>query len=168
MKVDISDLTRVDGASLSLDFQEPPVDGEPLVEGFTVDQPVGFNGTLTNINGILELDGRLKTGYSVKCYRCLEELTGRIDIKVKESFLQGSAGDDSDSYTYEGSLLDLDKVFKDQIILHLPMKLVCSEVCKGLCPRCGTNLNEEGCQCGDEPVNPRMEALRDFFKNQDD
>lgn len=165
MKVDIADITRVNGASMKLEFEEAPPVKEP-VEGYVLDERVGFEGTLTNINGMLELVGRLKTGYTTVCYRCLKTIEGQLDIRLRESFVNEKQGaDEIDAYTFEGKLLDTDKVFADNIVLNLPMKQICDAECKGLCQKCGINLNEAACSCSEDSTNPQLEALNKFFDN---
>lgn len=165
MKVDISDIIRINGASLKLEFEEIPINGRELAEGYIIDCPVGFTGALTNMGGgILELDGRLKASYKTACYRCLKEIGGHIDIKINDCFANGTkTAEEMDAYCFEGKLIDLDKVLEDNIILNLPMKEVCSAQCRGLCQICGTNLNEAPCSCRVDSVNPQMEALDNFF-----
>lgn len=166
MKVDITDITRVNGASMKVEFKEASPAGEP-VEGYVLNAPVSFSGTLTNINGILELDGRLTTSYHTVCYRCLKAIDRQLDMRVRESFVNGKQGaEDIDAYALEGKLLDTDKAFEDNIVLNLPMKQVCNEDCKGLCQKCGANLNETSCKCSENSINPQMEALSKFFSNQ--
>lgn len=165
MKVDIADITRVNGASIKLEFVEAAPLSEP-VEGYIIDTPVSFNGTLTNINGMLQLDGRLATSYRTICYRCLKTIEGQLDIGIRESFVNGKQGaDEIDAYMFEGKFLDTGKVFEDNIVLNLPMKQVCNEDCRGLCQNCGANLNEESCSCSKDSMNPQMEALNKFFEN---
>lgn len=165
MKVDITDILRVNGSSVRLDFEERTPESEP-VEGYTIDGPSSFDGTLTNINGMLQLDGRLKIAYRTACYRCLKPIEGRLDIRIRETFVNdGQKAGEIDAYVFEGKLLDTDKAFEDNIILNLPMKQVCTGDCKGLCPKCGVNLNEASCNCGEDFINPQMEALNKFFNN---
>lgn len=165
MKVDISDITRVNGASLELGFEEP-VPEEELVEGISLNMPVGFKGTLTNINGMIVLEGRLNTGYLASCYRCLKPVGGKIDIRISENFVNGEqSADEIDAYAFEGRFLNTDKAFNDNIILNLPMKQICEADCKGLCQKCGINLNEASCNCSENSINPQMEILNKFFDN---
>ncbi|NJD04479.1 MAG: DUF177 domain-containing protein [Ruminiclostridium sp.] len=167
MKVDISDITRVNGASLDLSLHEDRTVGVQLLEGYTLSEPVRFSGNLTNMNGILKLDGRLKTGYKVMCYRCLGEIERQLDITMLESIVNGKSDiDEPDAYTYTGDYLELDKIIEDNIILNLPMKQVCTQECKGLCQKCGANLNEGSCSCKEDSVNPHMESLKKFFSKK--
>jgi uncharacterized protein len=165
MKVDITDITRVNGASTRVEFEEAAPVGEP-VAGYVLNTPVSFEGTLTNVNGILELDGRLKVGYRTECYRCLKAVEGQLDIRVRESFVNGKQdAEEIDAYAFEGKLLDMGKAIEDNIVLNLPMKQVCAEDCRGLCRSCGADLNETTCGCGEDPINPQMEVLSKFFNN---
>jgi uncharacterized protein len=163
MKVDLSNIIRVNGASLKVEFEEALAEGRVLVEGYILDGPVSFSGILTNMNGVLELDGQLKAGYKGICYRCIKEVYGQIDVKINENFVNLQKTDETDAYTYEGKELELDKVLEDNVILNLPMKVVCTQGCKGLCQTCGANLNEESCDCRKDYTNPRMEVLNKFF-----
>jgi Predicted metal-binding, possibly nucleic acid-binding protein len=166
MKVDISEITKANGASLDLNFDEILGNGGLLLEGCKINKPVSFSGSLTNMNGILELDGRLKTGYNVKCYRCLKDMDRQLDIKIRESIINSKAdSNDPDAYTYNGNLLELDKILEDNMVLNLPMKHLCTQECKGLCKFCGADLNNEPCNCKEDSTNPQMESLRNFFNN---
>lgn len=60
--------------------------------------------------------------------------------------------------------IDLFEALTDDIVVQLPIQLVCSEACLGLCPHCGINLNQEECSCSQEKIDPRLEGLKNFFK----
>ena len=64
-----------------------------------------------------------------------------------------------------GYNLDVDALIYDEILMDFPMKPLCSEDCKGLCKVCGTNLNENTCDCDTTVLDPRMSVIRDIFKN---
>ena len=85
---------------------------------------------------------------------------------MKENFVNDSKyAEEIDAYVCESKLLDTEKVFLDNIILNLPMKQVCSRDCKGLCPKCGINLNKEACNCRDDLIDSRLTKLGEFFNN---
>jgi uncharacterized protein len=63
----------------------------------------------------------------------------------------------------ESSVLDLAPILEEEITLNLPLQVICSESCKGLCPKCGADLNKETCTCSDERIDPRLEALKNLF-----
>jgi len=73
--------------------------------------------------------------------------------------------EDLDKEFYDGEVIDLDAIIQHQIILAIPFYPLCREDCKGLCPHCGINKNQETCQCSDkEFIDPRLSGLKDFFK----
>lgn len=164
MKLDISSITKANGASTEINFLDA-ITCDRLPEDFKLIWPLSFKGRLTNVNGILELDGILEVDYSTKCNRCLSNLQGHLKLNVSESFLRATPDEGSDAYTYEGNSLELDSVFEDNILLNIPMRQLCSENCKGLCPKCGKNLNESECGCKDEYINPQMEILKNLLNN---
>ncbi|MCX7711902.1 MAG: DUF177 domain-containing protein [Clostridia bacterium] len=163
MKVDISHISKVDGASLELEISENLEGLESSVEGFEFEDPVDFKGTLVNIGGILKLDGHLDVAYTSKCSRCLKDLKSEMSVTIRESFVNGEKLADEDSYTYEGNYVSIDKALKDNIVLNLPVRQLCTEECKGLCKICGGDLNAKDCDCKEETMNPQMEVLKNFF-----
>jgi uncharacterized protein len=165
MKIDISDILRVNGASMKLDISEEPAEKEP-VAGFMLNGDLSFSGMLTNYNGIITLEGYLKASYIGECYRCLCMTGKTLEIKIKEDFAAGTDEEQADVYCFDKKVLDIGKAFYDNIVLSLPMKHLCLERCRGLCGRCGANLNEGQCGCGGEKeVDPRMEGLSKYFEH---
>ena len=61
---------------------------------------------------------------------------------------------------YAGEIIDLVPLITEQIILQVPMKALCGETCRGLCPRCGVNLNLASCNCRNEDIDPRLAVLK--------
>jgi uncharacterized protein len=68
---------------------------------------------------------------------------------------------------YKDETIDLGEVMRDEFYLALPMKPLCKDDCKGLCPVCGVNRNRETCACKADWVDPRLEALKALLKNKD-
>lgn len=165
MKIDISNITKIDGASLTIDINEKLEDLNSVEEGFVFDNPVSFIGQIVNVNGVMKLNGHLNTEYKVICYRCLKEITKIVSVDIKESFINVDKNEDSEAYTYEGNSVIIDKVLKDYIILNLPMKQLCNMDCKGLCTKCGIDFNISTCNCKEQNNAPQFEALKDYFKH---
>jgi len=166
MKVDISEISKFNGAELVLEYNEVLENSDRLAEGFIIHKPISFKGVLTNVDGILLLKGKLAFDYVTGCFRCLKDVEEHVEIRISENYVNdGGQAEELDAYTYEGNLLDLDKAIEDNIILNLPMKKLCSQDCKGLCEKCGTNLNDKQCNCSEDSINPQMEKLRDYLKD---
>jgi uncharacterized protein len=118
-------------------------------------------------------DIRLQAVYSgefeIACARCLEPvrrtLSGKFDLLYRPLGADAgpseraiSAADTEIGY-YQGSGLMLEDVLREQVLLSLPARTLCREDCKGLCPRCGRDLNSESCACDQAPADPRWSAL---------
>ncbi len=101
----------------------------------------------------------------IPCSRCLEEIPYPVSIKVMEEIDFGHMEEEEEFPYLEDKVLDLDMLIFDEIVPKLPTRVLCREDCKGLCPVCGTNLNEKECGCDRKVADPRMAAIQDIFKN---
>ena len=98
------------------------------------------------------------------CSRCLERVKVPIQFNINEMFYpSGSVENEKEAETFCDDEMDLTDVIQRSILENLPMKVVCKEECKGLCPKCGKNLNEGDCDCNDTEFDPRLECLRTLF-----
>lgn len=117
----------------------------------------------------LEVEGKAKLALIIPCDRCLDPV--RVDlnfdiirtIDLSETEEEGIEGLEEQPYV-NGYNLDVDQLVCHELILNLPMKVLCSEDCKGICNRCGTNLNRETCDCDIRSADPRMAVIQDIFK----
>lgn len=119
----------------------------------------------------IRLKGHIEAGLEMQCARCLDPVPETIDRHFELLYrpLGADAGRDELSVTdaeaeigyYQGQGLELDDVLREQILLALPLKATCRPDCKGLCPQCGKNLNQEQCSCSREREDPRWAALKD-------
>jgi uncharacterized protein len=133
----------------------------PVMLTFDVDrQDTGRYRLRGHVNGELELT----------CGRCLEPFTmpvaGSFDLRYVPRVVEGGGSerevgeDDLTTAFYADDQIDLSELINEQFHLALPMKPLCAEDCKGLCPHCGTNLNSERCSCDNKWEDPRLAALR--------
>jgi DUF177 domain-containing protein len=121
----------------------------------------------------VRLTGRLAATLEVPCGRCLEPFKVPVDAALDLMFLPAgtNAGDDDQINDddlgvsfYEGEIIDLGELMREQFYLAVPMKPLCRDECKGLCPICGINRNREVCSCQTDWVDPRLEPLRKLRK----
>jgi uncharacterized protein len=120
----------------------------------------------------IRLRGRLAAGLELQCARCLDPV--KQDVKREFELLYRplgvDAGRDEISVTdaeaeigyYQGEGILLEDVLREQVLLALPLKMVCRDDCKGLCPQCGKNLNQEQCSCAAPVEDPRWDALKEI------
>jgi uncharacterized protein len=129
---------------------------------------------VTRIKETVYIEGSVTASAEAPCCRCLEMARLPIGSSFKYTFaplpaepqeeLELSA-DDLELAYYEEDTIDLDRVIFEQIMLQMPIKPLCRETCKGLCPRCGLNLNLAGCHCEPETFNERLAVLEKFKVN---
>ena len=151
--------------SFELAFSTEKLDREPLLEV----SPVLFEGEISRIEKGFALEGRLSYQGRLECSRCLAGypfetredftllLTKRITAAGGEISLQG---DELDEYFYDDPVVPVAPIVEERIQMAVPMKPLCREDCRGLCPRCGEDLNVTECGCAAEEADPRWEALR--------
>jgi uncharacterized protein len=120
----------------------------------------------------IRLNGDLAASFELACARCLEplvqELTRSFDLLYRP--LGADAGRAELSVTtaeaeisyYEGDGVLLEDALREQVLLAVPVKAICREDCKGLCPHCGANLNAEPCSCAEPMEDPRWSALKEI------
>jgi uncharacterized protein len=120
----------------------------------------------------IRLQGSYSGEFEVPCARCLEPvrhaLKGQFDLLFRPLGADQGASERSISTSeteigyYQHSGLLLEDVLREQVFLSLPARTLCREDCKGLCPRCGRDLNSEPCACDTAPADPRWSALSDL------
>ncbi|HEX8817225.1 MAG TPA: DUF177 domain-containing protein [Terriglobales bacterium] len=120
----------------------------------------------------IRLAGALATSLELPCARCLEPVAQKVDRKFDLLYrpLGSDAGKEELSVTgaeaevgyYQGNGLSLEDVLREQVLLALPLKAICREDCKGLCPHCGKNLNVENCSCQEPADDPRWLQLKEI------
>lgn len=120
----------------------------------------------------IRLKGKLETSLEVACARCLEPVVLRVDRSFDLLYrpLGTDSGHEELSVTdaeaeigyYQGEGLLLEDTLREQVLLSVPLKALCREDCRGLCPHCGKNLNESECSCTDQLEDPRWAALKEI------
>lgn len=120
----------------------------------------------------IRIIGDFSVRVKLACARCLEPIAAEVAKKFELLYRpQGSdAGREELSVTaaeaevgyYQGEGLLLEDVLREQVLLALPLKAICREDCRGLCPHCGKNLNVESCTCAEPVEDPRWSALKDL------
>ena len=116
----------------------------------------------------LLITGTCKMVIEIPCDRCLEMVDVTFDLNfTKNVDLNDDVQvDELDEKNYiDGYNLDVDKLLYNEMLIGWPMKILCSEDCKGICNTCGQNLNKGTCNCEDTSLDPRMSVIRDVFKN---
>ena len=123
-------------------------------------------------DGKLKVNGTCEFVLEIPCDRCLKAVPVKFDLDFEREVVgrtseaDADKADELDENNYiDGYHLDVDRLLYNEILVGWPMKVLCSESCKGICNVCGQNLNEGACSCEDTRLDPRMSVIRDVFKN---
>ncbi|HPU97256.1 MAG TPA: DUF177 domain-containing protein [Candidatus Hydrogenedentes bacterium] len=152
-------LVSIDDAGLEIAAKIPVSVLHPEVSIRPPMREVLLDGRLDKVNGDVFFRGRISGTYVRPCDRCLTETCERLDIQVTWIFSntcpEQDTGEEPDDrlYSIEGDdSVDLVQPIWDEIALGEPRRMLCSPDCRGLCPRCGENLNLVNCNC-DQKTN---------------
>ena len=168
MKLNI-DQIRDDG--LELVYQEPATHFDYLKEndsGVSISTPVHVTLFARKSSEGVTIKGMLEGTVTLACSRCLKTFTEKIDHSFYYNCLSEReivnevelSLEDVDTCYFSGAEIDVTALIYEQAALAVPMKPICKEDCKGLCPKCGADLNEGNCKCPREIINRRFEALK--------
>jgi uncharacterized protein len=139
-------------------------------EAFRVAAPVTLGFDIYKDKDQFRLIGSVQTTLELPCSRCLEAfrwpVEASFDLRYQPHARNTGEGereieeDDLTTAFYEDETIDLGQLMREQFYLVLPMKPLCGDDCKGLCPTCGTNWNKGTCNCSNQWEDPRLAALK--------
>ncbi len=164
MLLGLSKIIDCPGASVSFSTS---VDLSDLRYGtsYPVSEPVLASGTVRNTAGVLVMTGKVTTTIHGICDRCASDFDRDIEIPVNVVLVTELADEENEDewvFPLEGDSADLDDIVRTVFVLNMDSKLLCKPDCKGICCRCGKNLNEGPCNCQKE-LDPRFAALQQLL-----
>jgi uncharacterized protein len=143
---------------------------EPLVADVDCRVPTGAEAvadlTLEAFDGGVAVTGTVSTTWEGECRRCLTAVDGEVSSAVRELFRRGG-GEEEGTYRMGEDHLNLREMVLDSLFAALPLLPLCRPDCRGICPRCGTDLNIEQCACEEVEVDPRWSALNVLRSGED-
>lgn len=164
MLLDLESVFNTEGLVKSFDF-ELDLSQEELygVKPFT--KPVTVSGEVGNHTGVVELNAVAKPVLELNCDRCAKPITVPLQIEIFHTLVTHLNDESNDELLLVNELrFDVGALITEDIFLELPSKFLCSEGCKGVCPKCGKDLNTDSCSC-EKDVDPRLEALKQLLDN---
>jgi uncharacterized protein len=162
--------------------------GAPFVARYTPDE-LPLEDELTRLVSEVKLEGRaskwreqvrlrgiIDASVEVRCDRCVAPVVIPVNAEFDATYVPAEVlttdaeatelqEDDLTFATYEGDVLELEELAREQLLLALPARHLCREDCKGLCPTCGEDLNAEACHCEQREIDPRWAALAALKKD---
>jgi uncharacterized protein len=164
------ELSKIQSPRERLDYTWPASALATADDEFDVVQPIRLQLEVQKTGNTFRLVGRVTTTLELPCSRCVEPYRVPVDTSFDSMYLPETenagegerevAREDLDTSFYRNETIDLGEVLREQFYLALPMKPLCSDECRGLCPHCGTNLNRGACACRAEWEDPRLAALK--------
>lgn len=170
MQINVSELFTSEGKvkTYTLDIEMKQFQAPDGAYELTESKPVKIK--ITNVGDrTLVLEGEAELSLMIPCGRCLEPVKNKFHLSIERTLdmsrTEAERIEDLDEQPYlEGYNLDVDQLVRDELLPNLPMKVLCDEACKGICNRCGANLNHGSCQCDRTSLDPRMSVIQDIFK----
>lgn len=174
-------IEQIKDKGLYLEFEEKPVTF-PVLEEIIRNREFEFLGPLNvnirafRIRELFEIEGRFQTRVRLMCSRCLKnfehELTSRFTLTYTRA-LPGLPEETTEKEVelraeeiglmyFKGEEIDLREGVQEQIVMTLPLKPLCDPKCRGLCPKCGADLNQADCGCRQEPVASEFSILKNL------
>lgn len=165
MRLDLRDIIHVPDAKKTFQFQLD-LSREELYGARPVVHPVRAEGSVTNHAGALVLEGTASSLLELTCDRCGKPFSREKTVVLDNLVAQELEDEENDDILLlDGTELDLDETVTTAFILAMDTKNLCSDDCKGLCAKCGADLNLGPCGCGPD-VDPRLAALAQLLDKE--
>ena len=164
MKVDLKELQA--GIVSHIDFDYTiDLSKEEVNFEFPFQKPVRIFGSISDMAGVLNLSAEICTQASGHCARCGKAIDYVKNVFADFVLVQEDDGtaDEGDGVFVVGDQVDLDEILVAELILNMDMVVLCDENCKGLCYKCGANLNDEECNCDRTNKNMPFADLAKLF-----
>ena len=163
MILDLKKLFITENYTLPIEYSVNLSDVEYMGE-YPLKKPVTVTGKVTNRAGLVTLSISMVYVFSAPCDRCGLPTEISHEVTLEKSLAPEIAGiDNDDIILVEDLKLDLDELVYTEVVVSFPMKHLCREDCKGICPSCGKNLNDGKCGCETKQTDPRLQALADLL-----
>lgn len=169
MQINLLELILSEGKVMTVEAQYEPNWFRTKAGSYKIVEKPSFLMKFTNLGEKkIQLETEFSMALQMRCDRCLEPVIQKIDIEFSREFDMGQTEEQRVEALDEISFISGNNFYVDdfvygEILMNLPMKVLCKEDCKGICNRCGANLNRETCDCDTAELDPRMARIRDIF-----
>lgn len=166
----IVDVISLRDAQTSFDFSIAPDEIDFDGETIKLKDVVKVEGNLKRGIAQTDVQGKISARIEAECSRCLQAAEIFLEFAFEAAFVTAEnytrekeaelkAGDLEIS-VFDGDRIDLTELVREQLLLNLPAQIFCREDCRGLCQKCGANLNSVNCDCREEDIDPRWSTLK--------
>ncbi len=161
MLCDVSAIVNTEGAQITLSGSVEANELTPDISVISAD----VSGRIACTGGVLVLTASVSSQIKTCCARCLSELVLPLNFDFAETLVQSAQEDGEDKESviiFDGTEIDVGEIVINNLLLNISSKYLCKDNCRGLCPKCGKDLNEGECDCDFVEIDPRWEKLKNF------
>lgn len=168
MLINLTDVLTSEGRIVKKQVESELTEITCRAGSFRIESKTPLSLTLTNLGKDKAfIEGRMELFFSMNCDRCLKPVTQKVELSIAREAI-GPEGrlpeaEDDDQGFMEGYQLKVDDLIMDECFMNLPVKVLCRPDCKGICMRCGKDLNAGECGCDTFVPDPRMARIKDIF-----
>ena len=162
MDINIKPLLTSEQRIVKFDFSIPVNYTE---NGYKIISDINAVGEVKDMGGYMQLDADCTAEYETSCARCLKKINRIQKIHfMRPIAVRLESDNEEEEYLIvnSNSSVNIDEEVADEMFLSLPLRNLCSDECKGLCPKCGCNKNEKECNCVTKEIDPRWAILKKF------
>ncbi len=173
MKLDLRPLLAGERL-LEFDYELPvdtdPEDAASFLYGVSFPSPMKVKGEIVNTAGYMKMTLNMSVDYQTACARCLRPVSGCFSLDLEKTVAPRKLLSDLDEIKLldyaiiDDGFLDMDEPLLEQLEMEFPARFLCSDDCRGLCPKCGHDLNLGECSCDTRDFDPRLEPLRKLLE----
>ena len=167
LRFNVAQLLREEiGGRRNYTFTEEALPLDETTTLHTIEGTVRFTRTASGVLAAVKAHGMIDT----ECMRCLKPIQVAVAVSFRDEFhsvVEVNTGvalpkpdEDDPFFITESHLVDLGEAIREYALIELPMRPLCQEDCKGLCPTCGKDRNSGACNCNDDPVDSRFDVLK--------
>lgn len=165
MRIDLHEIINVPGGSVSFDYEPDLKELYPEAVSKELEK-ARAKGVIRNSAGVLKLNAEISAKLRCSCDRCAVEFDHDLRLPVSAVLAEEQNDEENtDLYLLDGDYADLDEIINTAYVLEMGTKFLCKEDCKGLCPKCGKNLNEGPCSCTAD-MNPKFAVLQQLLTDK--
>ena len=156
MKIDVSSIKHQLGGVLNVQESVKFADVKMKSRNIRLSEPIRLDLVINNSGSEYLITGTMFVDSILDCSRCLEPFHYPFKIDFYEEIAKTGLENDN--------LIDITDSIYEHLFLEIPIKTICDDNCRGLCSKCGQNLNIKDCGCDREVIDPRLVKLEEFFK----
>lgn len=137
-----------------------------------IEKPVHVNMRVMKYGASVLIEGHASMTATLSCSRCLEDFSYPMDVEFTDEYIPDTeivrasehalGSDELNIGYYSNDEIDVKELIKEQMLLMVPIKQLCKADCRGICPKCGKDLNTGSCECKEDIVDPRLAKLSEL------